>query len=91
MEARREGAGYKGRVGGLMFVEPFGFVEEVFIVRLAAVFGVRPISCVRKVLLVARFYVFSVGWWTGGDVGSLWAGLVFTADLLVAAGVSEVN
>jgi hypothetical protein len=91
VEAGREGAGYKVRVGGLVFVELFGFVKEVFIVRLAGVCGVRSISCVRKVFLVARFYVLFVSRGSGRGVDPLGTGLVFATDLFTAGRVGEVN
>jgi hypothetical protein len=91
VKAGGEGAGDKARAGGLMLVELFGFVEEVLVVRLAAVLGVRPISCVGAIFLVTRFYVFFVGWRSGRDVGPLGAGLVFAAYLFTASGVGEVN
>jgi hypothetical protein len=74
-----------------MLVEFLSFIEEVLVVWLAAVFGVGPVSCVRKVLLVTRFYVFFVSWGSGRDMGSLRAGLVFAADLFTASRVGEVN
>jgi hypothetical protein len=74
-----------------MFVEFFGFVEEVLVVRLAGVLGVRSISCVGTIFFVTRFYVFFLGRGSGRDVGSLRAGLVFAADSFSASRVGEVN
>jgi hypothetical protein len=74
-----------------VFVELFCFVEGVFVVGLTAVFGVRSIPSVGKIAFVTRFDVLLIGGRPSGDVGPLWAGLIFAADLLVTGGVGEVN
>jgi hypothetical protein len=74
-----------------MFIELLGLIEEVFVVRPAAILGMRSIPCVRKVLFSAGFYVFFVGRGSSRDVGPLGAGLVFATDLLVTGGVGEVD
>jgi hypothetical protein len=74
-----------------VFVECLGFVEDVFIVCLAAVSGMGAVPCTWAIFFVTGFNVFFVCGRSGGNVGSLWAGLIFTADLLVSARVGEVD